>query len=114
MAIEDSFKKVLEFTRYAATLKHEKFHAEQEWRIVLVWGGQEVPNVVKFRRVKSLIVPYVPIPLKWEGQQIEIKRVTVGPTPHMSEAKQVIQMLLKRKDVKFEAVVESQIPYRNW
>lgn len=114
MSIEDSWKKVLTFARYAATLKHEKFHAEKEWRIVLVWGGPEVPNVVKYRRAKSLVVPYVPVPLRWEGQQIEMKRVVIGPTPHKREAKQSIEMLLKHYNVKYGEVAESRVPFRNW
>jgi hypothetical protein len=114
MAIKDSHTKVQRFVRYAATLKHEKFRAEQEWRIALIWGGLVVPEAVKFRRARSLVVPYVPIPLRYKDQLIQIDRIVVGPTPHRDEARLSIEMLLKRYRVEFKKVVSSQVPYRNW
>jgi hypothetical protein len=115
MAIEDSRKKVLTFARYAASLKHKKFRAEHEWRMVLVSGGQEVPDSVGFRRMRSFIVPYARIRLAWLDQPIEVDRVVVGPTPHRGEAKSSIEMLLKRYHVKYrKEVLSSEVPYRNW
>jgi hypothetical protein len=102
------------FTRYAASLKHEKFRAEEEWRILLTWGGDSIPGAAKFRRVRSLIVPYVCIPLRLNGQPIEMNRIVVGPTPHQFDATRSIEMLLKAHKVKFEKVVETKVPYRNW
>jgi hypothetical protein len=114
MELNDDSSKVLSFARYSATLKHEKFRAEGEWRIVLVWGGAGVPDAVKFRRVRSLVVPYICIPLKLDNRPIEIVRIVVGPTPHKTEARQSIEMLLKRYDVQYREIVESRVPYRNW
>jgi hypothetical protein len=114
MTLNETSLQVRSFARYSASLKHEKFHAEEEWRIVLVRGDEQVFSTAKFRRVKSLIVPYICIPLKLNSQSIEIDRIVVGPTPHMAEGKQSIEMLLKRYGVKFEEVVESRVPYRNW
>jgi hypothetical protein len=79
-----------------------------------MWGDNNVPNAAKFRRVRSLIVPYVCIPLKLNGQPIEIDRIVVGPTPHQTDAKQSVEMLLQRYEVKFEEVVDSRVPFRNW
>jgi len=112
VAEKEESRKVLSFARYAATLKHEKFVAEKEWRILLVQAGGNVPDTVKFRRVKSLVVPYVCIPVAWDGQPIEIYRIVVGPTPHKEQAKQSIEMLPKRHKVKFFEVVESRVSYR--
>jgi hypothetical protein len=114
VAQKEKSTKVLLFARYAATLKHEKFNAEKEWRILLVQSCGKASGAVKFRRVKSLVVPYVCIPLAWDGQQIEIDRIVVGPTPHKEQAKQSIEMLLKSCRVTFKEVVESKVPYRNW
>jgi len=114
VAQEKESTKALSFARYAATLKHEKFVAEKEWRILLVQAGGSVPDAVEFRRVRSLVVPYVCIPLAWDGQRIEIDRIVVGPTPHTEQAKQSVEMLLRRSKVKFGGVVESRVPYRNW
>jgi hypothetical protein len=114
VALKEVSAKVASFARYAASLKHEKFRAEEEWRIVLTWGDDSIPGAAKFRRVRSLIVPYVCIPLKLNGQPIEIDRVVVGPTPHQSDATRSIEMLFKAHRVKFEKVVETKVPYRNW
>jgi hypothetical protein len=114
MAIEGPHEKVLTFARYAASLKHEKFCAERERRLVLVFGGQEVPVSVGFRRMRSFIVPYARISLKWKDQPIEIDRIVVGPTPHKDEAKLSIEMLLKQYHVKYQTVASSEVPYRNW
>jgi hypothetical protein len=109
-----SESKGLLFARYAATLKHEKFHLEKEWRIVLIHRSADTPKGANFRRVNSMIVPYVSIPLTWDGQPIEIDRVVVGPTPHKEKAKESVEMLLKSCGVTFKGIVSSQIPYRNW
>jgi hypothetical protein len=114
MAIEDSRKKVLTFARYAASLKHQKFRAEHEWRMVLVFGGQQVPDSVGFRRTRSFVAPYARIHLTWLDQPIVIDRVVIGPTPHRDEAKSSIEMLLKRYHLKYKEVVSSEVPYRNW
>jgi len=110
----DSESKSFLFARYAATLKHEKFHLEKEWRIVLTHRGADVPNSACFRRANSMIVPYVRIPLAWSGQPVEIDRIVVGPTPHKEKAKESIEMLLKSNHVKFSEVVNSRVPFRNW
>jgi hypothetical protein len=114
VALEEESTKALSFARYAAALKHERFKAEKELRILLVQACGKAPEAVKFRRVKSLVVPYVCIRLAWDGQPIEIDRIVVGPTPHKEQAKQSIEMLLKSYRVTFKDVVESKIPYRNW
>ncbi|MGB6726605.1 MAG: hypothetical protein WBE74_11935, partial [Terracidiphilus sp.] len=114
MAIEDTSKKVLTFARYAASLKHQKFRAEHEWRMVLVFGGQEVPDSVGFRRMKSFIAPYARVSLRWSDQPIEIARIVVGPTPHKDEAKSSVEMLLKRYHVKYKEILSSEVPFRNW
>jgi len=106
--------KAVEFAHYAATLKHKAFDGEREWRIVLIWQGQTVPGICNFRCSKSMLVPYICIPLDWNGQPIEIDRVVVGPTPHKDEDESSIKMLLNRYHVKYREVVSSSVPYRNW
>jgi Protein of unknown function (DUF2971) len=111
---EGSSSKAAEFARYAATLKHRAFYQEREWRIALIWQGETVPKLLKFRRSKSMLIPYICIPLDWSGQAIEIDRIVVGPSPHQHEAEQSIKMLLNRYGVKNREIVQSSVPYRNW
>jgi hypothetical protein len=95
-------------------LKHEGFHAEREWRIALIRKNSSPFIGLKFRQLKSLIAPYVPIPLKWDGCPIQIPRVVVGPAPRMDEAVDAVKFLLAKNGVAVSDVIPSKIPYRNW
>ncbi len=102
------------FAMYSAGLKHKGFHAEKEWRLVLVRDCETPTNRLSFRGSKSLIIPYVGIPLKINEGPVTIERVVLGPTPHEEMAKKSVEMVLKRHNVTFREVVNSKIPYRNW
>lgn len=102
------------FAQYSAGLKDKSFRAEEEWRITLIRKNDTTSDLIRFRRSGSLIVPYVRIPLRWDGQHIEINRMVVGPTPHKEKAKEAAEMLLRSCGVTFKEIVESKVPYRNW
>jgi hypothetical protein len=114
IAANDIVSKGAEFAHYSATLKHDAFHGEKEWRIVLIWQGDGVPDCLEFRCAKSMLIPYIRIPLDWRSQPLEIDRVVIGPTPHQREAESAVRMLLKRHGVACETVAVSDAPYRNW
>jgi hypothetical protein len=110
----DPSSAALAFAQYSASLKHKGFHSEKEWRLALVRNCSDPSNRLQFRSSKSLIVPYVSIPLNIEREPITIKRIVLGPTPHEEMAKESVEMVLNGHGVKFGEVVNSQIPYRNW
>jgi hypothetical protein len=106
----------------AALMKHEGFHAEEEWRIVLVDESGRISRNVEFRQGKSQLVPYVKISWKKEGAPTLIRRIVVGPTPNKDDAVKAVKMLLEKLDIQIKSedypdgveVVPSEIPYRNW
>jgi hypothetical protein len=102
------------FARYSACLKDEGFRAEKEWRIALIRGDEGDFKDIQFRRSGSLIVPYVSMPLCWDGQSMEIDRLVVGPTPHRDDARKSVEMLLKKYQVRCGEIAQSSIPYRSW
>jgi hypothetical protein len=79
----------------AAVTKHESFADEAEWRLVrrMPLRGTPNPLIVKFRPARSLVVPYVEIPLHepWPeiGQAVSgnppvvspIRAINIGPSP---------------------------------
>jgi hypothetical protein len=114
LATGDRSEQIISLALYGASLKHEGFRAESEWRIALVRENGFPFTDLKFRQLKSLIAPYVPIPLKLDGCPIQILRVVVGPAPHMDEAVDAVKFLLAKNNVPVSEVVPSKIPYRNW
>lgn len=109
-----AFEFFKEFTGLVPTFKHSKFKEEKEWRIIAGLWVENFREIVKFRPGKSMIVPYIEITLPKEGEKLVINQVIVGPTPEPILSKTSVEMLLKSKQVIFEEVHYSTIPYRNW
>jgi hypothetical protein len=109
----------MRFLELAPSFNHLKIKAEKEWRIIA-----DPPNVEKiikksqkgilFRPGLSMVVPYIEFPLPREGENLIIDKIIVGPTPEHNLSKASVEMLLKSKNVKFDEVQYSTIPYRNW
>jgi hypothetical protein len=104
---------ILKFMKLAPIFKHPKFEAEREWRIIAGLKS-EVTKSIKFRPGQSMIVPYIEIPLPREGENLYINKIVIGPTHEQNLSKASIEYLLRSKNVKFDEVQYSTIPYRNW
>lgn len=108
------------FGRRSAVTKDHSFHQEAEWRFIFTTNRFQIPPEIKFRSGLSMVTPYLEIPLTWEDQQMEIKKIVVGPCPDPIASQRAIEMLLKSKgflDIKGNrpvSIVLSKIPYRNW
>ncbi len=61
-----------------------------------------------------MIVPFIEIPLPKEEDNLIIDEIMVGPTHDRNLSKASVEMLLSSKNVKFDKVQYSTIPYRNW
>jgi hypothetical protein len=96
-----------------AITKDHAFHEEQEWRLVFRLLNQSVEDVF-FRVSRSMLIPYLKIPLAFENQSAEIKRIYVGPSPNLTGARESVEMLLRKHGVHGVDVKSSMIPYRNW
>jgi hypothetical protein len=119
-AIKDvEIKAVLDFLGLMPRLKDKAFEDENEWRFIS--ARNKFP--VMFREGTSMVVPYVEIPLAGadpaptkkiiESIQI-IKRILVGPTPHMMLSKKSVESLLKTNKMSPCKVEPSKVPYRTW
>jgi hypothetical protein len=110
----DKQSAALILARQSAKLKHKSFQAEKEWRIVLIRESSYPFDELQFRRSNSMLIPYIRLPLSWPGRPFKIARIVVGPTPHRTEAKESVVMLLTRYGVECDEVAETTIPFRNW
>jgi hypothetical protein len=107
---------LMQFIELAPTFKHSKFEAEREWRIIVSRNLKSIKFIksIRFRPGQSMIVPYIKIPLPTEGDNLIINKIVVGPTHEPRLSKASVEMLLESKNVKFDEVQYSTIPFRNW
>jgi hypothetical protein len=103
---------ILKFMKLAPIFKHPKFEAEREWRIIAGLKS-EVTKSIEFRSGQSMIIPYIEIPLPRDGENLYINKIVIGPTHERELSKASIEYLLRSKNVKFDEVQCSTIPYRN-
>jgi hypothetical protein len=104
----------VKFVSIAPTFKHPKFEAEKEWRIIARMVPDSLANLIKFRTGESMLIPYIEVPIVTEGNEFAINQIVVGPTHDPKLSKASVEMLLKFNGVKFDEVLVSTIPYRNW
>ena len=115
----------------AATFKNPAFFEEKEWRIVTLLSCPDLPDgnsessldiPVEFRNGIIGITPYIERPLGLATCYSPLRRIVVGPTPHMEQAVRGVEMLLENKGIHLRSqdfpngveVVPSKIPYRSW
>jgi hypothetical protein len=117
-----------EFFRYAVeaiacSSKHSSFQPEGEYRLLLS-NIEYRENNLKFRPVRSTLVPYVPLhipsrfeatgDIAWKGKTWDaVANVVIGPTANMELTERAIKSFfgMKGMDVNVE---RSKIPYRDW
>ena len=107
----------------ACSSKHSSFQSEGEYRLLL-GNIRYRENNLRFRAVRSTLVPYVAmrIPSRsqitgiqelkgnaWDG----IASVVIGPTANMDLTERSISSFFRMRGIKVE-ILRSQIPYRDW
>jgi len=108
----------------ALTFKHEKFKEEEEWRIIGFPPNRMSPVPadppqeeieLEFRAGRSMLIPYLPVPLKNDKGEFPLDRVVVGPNPNPEQSLRSVKILLESQKL-FAAMksISSDIPYRNW
>ena len=111
------------FTKCAPLIKNNNFRTEDEWR--LITRPMPFSDSFKYRAGKSMLTPYFEFQLvKDPHDALEIKKVIVGPCPHIDLSINSVTGLLKSNScvsafVPFDDpictdVVKSKIPFRNW
>ena len=85
--------------------------------------GKRKPDLsVKFRSGPLGVTPYLQLPLQLSSRFSHLRRVVIGPTPHLQESVKAVEMLLEERGMKLRSekrpdgieVAPSRIPYRNW
>jgi hypothetical protein len=97
--------------RECAVTKDYAFHEEQEWRLVFRSLNRSVEGIF-LRAGRSMLIPYLKIPLIFEDCPIGIKRIYVGPSRNLAEARKSVEMLLRAHNICGVDVKDSLIPYR--
>ena len=85
----------LRLAEYAPLLKDESFSEEREWR--LISNPMARVDRIKSRPGLSMIIPYLPFPLKLGTQQMQVGRIVVGPSPHMELSIKSVKSFLELK-----------------
>jgi len=114
----------------ASTFKDPAFSEEKEWRIVMFGPGSKVPEDedgesgfrLSFRNGPLGITPYRELPLRLSAPTSPLRRVVIGPTPHLQDSVKAVEMVLEERGVALRSekhptgidVVPSRIPYRIW
>lgn len=114
----------------ASTFKDPAFSDEKEWRVVILGPGTKLPrgrkkgpdSSVRFRSGPMGVTPYSQFPLRLSSRSSPLRRIVVGPTPHMQESVKAVEMILEDRGMKLRSegrpegieVAPSRIPYRNW
>jgi len=96
----------------APLVKHEGFSEEREWR--LIWTHDDTDLSLQFRPARGMFVPYVAVPIAVDGQPMPSFDVVVGPMPHQQLALDSLTGYLLSRDLNWEMLHTSRIPYRNW
>jgi hypothetical protein len=108
------FSFAVTLSELAPTIKNRAFKEEAEWRIIAtIWPAEEATVPVKYRPVKSLLIPYVEIGLPLTDLAIPV--VFVAPNPHRDLSCESVRRFLNAKlGTKSDVVRLSTIPYRDW
>ena len=105
---------MLRLLRIIPRLKHASFMEEKESRLIYVKLIKTAEEPVNFRAGKSMLVPYIEFPLSDKDDITILKKIIVGPTPHMHLSVSAAKSLLETYKVRDCEVVRSEVPYRDW
>ena len=114
----------------APTLKHPKFKAEQEWRLIIsesinrrsAYGWVPRNHEIHWRAGKSFLIPYIEFDLRISESMTSpnspvVKGFTVGPGPNADLATKALLGFVNLKgygEGHRIRVKTSEIPYRPW
>jgi hypothetical protein len=116
----DAFLKVWrnELTYLTPIIKHWKFEAEREWRIIRMLREEDFPKL-KFRQRQSMLARHLPLALRFPETStsplLPISSVRVGPSRHQEISKVSVADLLRGKgypQAVYENVRVSEVPFQ--
>lgn len=95
--------------KYGAFFKNASFREEREWRLVSFFPGKS--EDIRFRKGKSMIVPYTSIDLA-TAEHRAIDHVFVGPCPHQELSHKSVERMLLQENINVW-VHSSSVPFRD-
>jgi hypothetical protein len=103
--------------RYGVFFKDPSFRDEEEWRLVSYTISYD-DKQLKFRTGSSMLTPFYALSITHEDG-LPIRRIIVGPCPHMELARSAVTSLLMSYGITGplndqEIAFASTIPFRNW
>jgi hypothetical protein len=100
-----------EFVQLGPTMKDPSFKEEREWRLIGLIGSET--GRWRMRVGVSTLIPYVAV--EWhEAEASPIRELTIGPSPHRSEAMDGASILMRLNEVVPCTFRQSAVPYRSW
>jgi hypothetical protein len=105
----DYFRKKLFLA--AIRIKHPKFEAENEVRLVILEDKKEKKLPLKFRLGTTMMIPYLDVGIADENDKMPINCIIIGPTSRQTLSEMVVRDLLRANSIECD-VVPSKIPYR--
>lgn len=98
----------------AASIKHESFLQEREWRLVTPVSLPSAGRHLTFRSGFPLVAPYITVALAQEGEALPISEVTLGPASSDVLAEKIVRDLLASHGCKLgpARIRPSEVPYR--
>lgn len=93
------------------SLKHPKFGAEQEWRLISLPSER---RRVRFRDGRSHVALFQEITLGDSVASSPLREVLIGPSPHAELDREAVRGALVAEGAPLIRVTNSEIPFRNW
>ena len=97
----------------APIIKDDGFSEEQEWRLVSQVLTNKSP-LFAFREGAYSLIPYLNFKIVDEEGKDCIVKTTVGPSPHMSLARNSLSAFFSSCKLNSVEIIDSKIPFRNW
>jgi len=110
LAHKISVEFIIHLFALAPMLKHESFKEEKEWRIVS--SILRVAPDIQFRANESNIIPYIEMALSKDDNEIELRKLFIGPESNNKYAKEAVLQLLRKNRVPQNTIKYSSVPYR--
>ncbi|NCB39243.1 MAG: DUF2971 domain-containing protein [Erysipelotrichia bacterium] len=97
----------------APIIKDESFSEEKEWRLVSSVVSSKSPCFA-FREGEYSLIPYYNFQIADENGRHSIKKIIVGPSPHIELACNSLATFLTATKLPTVEIISSKIPFRNW
>jgi Protein of unknown function (DUF2971) len=94
-----------------ALLKHPAYKEELEWRAVSPVLTDDRDPRIQYREGRSMLLPYLTLPIAVTGASVPIDTVFVGPTPHPDLATDAVSRFLSGNTI-LAGAFKSVVPYR--